>query len=519
MSLIINRILVVACLLATATQAGAQQTGRVTRRFFPDPDITINTPAFQKRHGFTNYKELRKFMTDYAAAHADNSTLSVVGKTQAGRDIMMMHVSTAGKTVKDNGRLRVMYTGCVHGNEPASTEGMLYFMQRLQTEPQLKALLGTIDFYIIPCVNVDGNQHQRRETANGTDLNRDQTMLTSPEARAMQAVAQQVDPQVYVDFHEYKPLRSSYDEVGEGRVITNPHDFMLLWSNNPNVAKSLRDEVTTRFVPAIRAAADKAKLTHHDYYTTKSLLGHAFFNIGGSSPRSTSNIMSLRGSVAMLIEVRGVALGRTSYKRRTQTVALVAETVAKTAARDEADVRHAVNEARADRSPLAVTFTPLKVQGYNLPFIDMTRCKLIEIPVDATLTAQSTPGIVRQRPEAYWLDASCAKAAEVLRQYGVQVEQTTQPRTVRITAYTVTKAGVVGGAVNGISPMGVSTTTATRAIDMPAGSYRVSTRQPLGTLACVLLEPESANGFVNYRILPAQKDSTLGVYRQEETDK
>ena len=32
-----------------------QQTGKVTRTYFPDPDIEINTPAFQKKHGFTGY--------------------------------------------------------------------------------------------------------------------------------------------------------------------------------------------------------------------------------------------------------------------------------------------------------------------------------------------------------------------------------------------------------------------------------------------------------------------------------
>jgi hypothetical protein len=38
--------------------------------------------------------------------------------------------------------------------------------------------------------------------------------------------------------------------------------------------------------------------------------------------------------------------------------------------------------------------------------------------------------------------------------------------------------------------------------------------QPLATLVTVLLEPESANGFVNYRVIDAAVNNTLGVYRK-----
>lgn len=40
--------------------------------------------------------------------------------------------------------------------------------------------------------------------------------------------------------------------------------------------------------------------------------------------------MALRGAISMLMEVRGVGLGRTSYKRRVYTVYKLAESFART---------------------------------------------------------------------------------------------------------------------------------------------------------------------------------------------
>ena len=68
--------------------------------------------------------------------------------------------------------------------------------------------------------------------------------------------------------------------------------------------------------------------------------------------------------------------------------------------------------------------------------------------------------------------------------------------------------------VAGILPLNVKTSTETRAITLPAGSYRISMSQPLATLVTVLLEPESANGFVNYRVIDAKVNNTLGIYRK-----
>ena len=61
-----KRILLILCLLLSGLPFYAQQTGKVTAKFFPDPQVDIDTPAFAKKHGFTTYREMMTFLHDLA---------------------------------------------------------------------------------------------------------------------------------------------------------------------------------------------------------------------------------------------------------------------------------------------------------------------------------------------------------------------------------------------------------------------------------------------------------------------
>lgn len=504
-----KRILIILSLLLSGLPFFAQQTGKVTSTFFPDPKMEIPTPAFAKKRGFTKYSELMNYLHSLATTYPDRVKLQIVGRTQRARDIPMIKVSNGGAD-----KLRVLYAGCVHGNEPAGTEGLLYFMKQLVTDPAQSKWLDKIDFYILPSVNIDGSEEGERPTANGIDLNRDQTLLSTPEAQMMHRVVSTVQPQVFIDFHEYKPLRASYEDVGDGRLLTNPNDFMFLWSSNPNVAPSLQTAINELYVPEASRMADVAGLKHATYFTTKSDKGDVVFNIGGSSPRSSSNIMALRGAISMLMEIRGIGLGRTSYKRRVNTVYQLAESYARTTFDHAEQIRKAVEEAAHYKGDIAVSFRSKAVADYPLTFIDILANKEVTIPVDARLATENEVTLTRPRPLAYYLDADQHRAVETLKKFGVEVEQTNTPIQLPLECYTITAAVESHDPVAGVLPLNVKTTTEVRTVTLPAGSYRVSLDQPLATLATVLLEPESANGFINYRVIEAALGKTPGIYRE-----
>ena len=129
--------------------------------------------------------------------------------------------------------------GGLHGNEPASTEGLLFFMYNLLNEDSLKSVLEDVNLSIIPMANIDGFEIQDRYAANGQDLNRDQTKLTNPEMQILKKAINEFDPHVMVDFHEYKPYRVDFVKFGEYGT-TSMFDCMFLYTGNLNVCPSIK---------------------------------------------------------------------------------------------------------------------------------------------------------------------------------------------------------------------------------------------------------------------------------------
>ncbi|HYX09491.1 MAG TPA: M14 family zinc carboxypeptidase, partial [Bacteroidales bacterium] len=103
------------------------QPEAVTQKYFPNPDIQINTPAFQKKQGFTNYAEMTDFLKKIIATHKDVVKMAFIGKTVSGKPIPILYIGKGDTTKK----VRIWLQGGLHGNEPAGTEGLLYFIQQL----------------------------------------------------------------------------------------------------------------------------------------------------------------------------------------------------------------------------------------------------------------------------------------------------------------------------------------------------------------------------------------------------
>ncbi|MGL5771546.1 MAG: M14 family zinc carboxypeptidase, partial [Bacteroidales bacterium] len=161
----------------------AQDLKRVQKKYYPNPTgLDLQTPIASKKTGYTSYKEMKKYLNELQQSNDSIMKLSVIGKTQKGKDILLVKLSDSTTSQL---KMRVMYFARIHGDEPGCTEGLLYFIDKMTKDNSLKELLNKIDFYILPMVNVDGGEKLTRQTANGIDLNRDQVRLETPEATAI----------------------------------------------------------------------------------------------------------------------------------------------------------------------------------------------------------------------------------------------------------------------------------------------------------------------------------------------
>lgn len=507
-SIYLTVLMVFVCLVSAFGQW--HEPKRVTEKFFPEPDIEINTPAFQKRRGFTTYEEMNVFLNNHIARNPLLLQMEIVGKTQKGKDIPLV---TIRKKSGNTDKLNVLFFARVHGDEPAGTESMLYFIDRIVNDPSLGYLLDKLNFFIMPMVNIDGGESFSRRTANNIDMNRDQSKLQTPEAKALHEVVNKIRPHVSVDFHEFQPLRTDFLKIAPTKALTTPWDVMLLYSGNPNVPSALRNTVDNLFLVNIRKKLDEQHLTHHTYYSSSNHYGKLSIPIGGASPRSTSNAMALKNIISLLVETRGIHLGRTSLKRRTYGGYLAALAIAETAYRNRAEVLSAIEEAQNDRSDIAVRFRSEKVADYTLPFLDLIRNELVDVTIDASFNTRSTPTQTRPLPDAYYILPTEYDAIRILQNMGVEV--TMLPTAVEIEAevHTVLSAVESASEIGGIYPVSVRVETTKRKVTLPAGTFKVDTRQKHIRAATVLLEPESSNGFVNYRVIEVETGKDVPIYR------
>jgi hypothetical protein len=119
----------------------------------------------------------------------------------------------------------------------------------------------------------------------------------------------------------------------------------------------------------------------------------------------------------------------------------------------------------------------------------------VEVPVIETRKI----GASVRRPRAYWIPPAWPEVIERLRLHGVELEQIGEPREVEVEAYRFRDVKLADAAYEGHVRVEESTASIERTpMRFPAGSVRVSTDQPLGDLAVLLLEPDSPDSFYRW---------------------
>jgi hypothetical protein len=506
-------LLGLASLVLGGCMSFSPQTAKITQEFFPDPqaDVALSTPAFQKSSGFTKHAELTAFLEQLAREHADVVRLESLGDTRKGRAIHIVHLQADSSTT--GVPLRVWMQGGLHGNEPASTEGLLVFLQDLLSDSTRAALRG-VHLAVVPMANPDGYDRQIRPAQGGLDLNRDQTKLLAPESRLLKRGFNAFAPHVAVDFHEYRPYRRDFIRFGE-RGITQIYDAMFLYSGNLNVPEVLRSFTQDVYVSAAVREVEARGLRTHDYITTRKSYGDIQFNQGSTNARASATSFALANSVSTLVEVRGVALQRDGFVRRVLTTCWIAQSFLDTARSRAADTKAVLAEAAAAVDPVVVK-SRRRVGPATIRALDLAKNEEIELEITLRDALASEATLTRERPYAYLLLPEAAAQAERLRILGVDVEELSAPRTLAVERYVVTHYARDPHPYEGVVPQTVKTEVSAVDVDFPEGTFIVRMDQPRANLAAEVLEPETSNGFVGFGVLKTNKGDELPIYRRVE---
>jgi hypothetical protein len=508
---------------ASAPTDTAPYNAAVAARF-PAPATTYSTPGLQpQRNSFTSNAEIADWLNALADKPLPAAKASVlhIGVSQQGIALPALLLTRASSpdaaSVLATGRPTVLIVAQQHGNEPAGSEAALVVAREL-AQGMLEPLLDKINVLIVPRANPDGAAAHQRNTANGIDMNRDHLLLNSPEARALAQLVRDYQPLVVLDAHEYTVVGRYLEKFGSIQKF----DALLQYAMTANLPEFLTRASEEWMRRPMVAALKNQGLSSEWYYTTSPDLDDHVVSMGGTQPDTGRNVNGLKNTVSMLLESRGVGIGRLHLQRRVHTqVTAMVSMLQSTAARAEqlgqlrSYTEREVSSQACGRTGSKATISagPTSAQ-YELTMLNPHTGADKKVLVDWNSALELQILKSRPRPCGYWLSAASTAAVERLQLLGVQVLRVVDAGSVLGDLYRTTGSGPHRaarqdgrGSIADAQPITLTEVELVRGlVDTPQGSYYVPLGQPLANLVLAALEPDTQNSFFANHILPNLSD-------------
>ncbi len=493
-----------------------------SRELMLAPDAEWVTPAEKTALGATpRYDETVAWLERLTAA-APELTLVSLGRSGEGRDVWMVVASRDGATpeaLRASGKPILLAHGGIHAGEIDGKDAGLMFLRDLTVGGRQGELLDRAHFLFVPILNVDGHErfspwgrmNQRgpaemgwRTNRRNLNLNRDFAKLDTPELRALVAAIERWQPDLYLDLHVTDGADYQYD-------ITYGWNPAHAWS--PAIAGWL-DEV-------FRPAVDRELEAWGHVPGPLVLVANGRDLAGGflgwtAGPRFSNGYGDARHLATVLVENHSLK----PYDQRVLGTYVLLAGALDVLGREFDGLRRATDADRAARrSPLPLAFgVPTGEPFPTVPF-KAIRSELELSPVSGNLVPRWTgePEEIEatvvpftrvtasaERPAAYYVPAAWGEIAERLSLHGIELERLEQAVTVEVEMYRLPDAGLAesrnpfeGHAR--VDPGELVVEKHRR--DLPAGSWRVPTDQPLGDLVMLLLEPASPDSYFQWGFL------------------
>jgi hypothetical protein len=468
--------------------------------FFPDPQVALTTPAFLKDKGFSTEEEVRLWFSNLAARLPKGQVEQMeLGTTPKGRIVRGYRIQGDHPVEHP---VRIWLQGALHGDEQATPDGVMLLVEEVLGDP---SLANKVELMVVPIANPDGYARAMRQSASGMDLNRDMMMRQSTENQILMSAFNTFKPEVSLDFHEYRPYRSDFTEIGS-RGVTAFYDNMFLGSSNVNVPEVLRAEIANYVSVATSAAADWGYRTHA-YFVPEDDQGSMRMRLGSASSRSTATNYALHNCVSALIETRGVGQGRSALKRRVHSMAVIGLAYVNKAAASPEHLREVLRTALADPlGPVVELTQPISPRRYT--FIDLAKRDTASFVFATRDYSRMQPKVRRPKPAYYALNAAAFSPELVRSGFFAAAERQTLLNQ-QAMAYTVVRQSEGFGA-NNQRTQKVECTQVPTAI---SGDFVILSMDAIQSrLWYELMEPELDNSLVRNGLIESSIGAQLPIY-------
>jgi len=120
------------------------------------------------------------------------------------------------------------------------------------------------------------------------------------------------------------------------------------------------------------------------------------------------------------------------------------------------------------------------------------------VTLEVPLLRLTEPALELPRPKGYWVPPTYPEVIGKLRRHGIYLEITREPVEAEVDLYELRSFELAEEAFEGRMRVSAELETVHRRQRFPEGSAWVPTDQPLGTLACLLLEPQGEDSFFQW---------------------
>jgi len=121
-----------------------------------------------------------------------------VGQSVEGREINLIKIG--------HGETKILLWSQMHGDESTATMSLFdlcnFFSRHDDLDPLRVVLLDQVSIFIVPMLNPDGAELNRRRNALDIDLNRDAVRLISPESQILKHLCDSIKPQFGFNLHD-----------------------------------------------------------------------------------------------------------------------------------------------------------------------------------------------------------------------------------------------------------------------------------------------------------------------------
>lgn len=404
--------------------------------------------------------------------------------------------------------ITVIIFGGIHSGECAGKEALCQMIGELAAG-QHADWLQSMRIVAIPSLSPDSNMRRavdnrpgqvgpqegmgQRPNAQGLDLNRDFIKLESPEIRALVDACNQFQADVLIDLHTTNGSQHRYE-----LTYDPPHHPLT----PPGITELLRGKL----LPYVTSKAKEASLDM--FYYGNFDRSHSRWTTYGYQGRYSTNYMGLRGGIGILSEAYSYA----DYPTRiAASHALVKHTL------DYVRQQPAAIIAASRLAPLPSSGTPLPLEAEVAPFDQpVTLLGYHPDPAPQGVTREPHDYVVQYfgrfeptrtaaAPSAYWIPSDAKKIIALLDHHGIQYSEQRPPEAEQLQAFRITSSEQAERPFQGHRMVSLDGNWQdANPADLSTGVW-VPLQQPLGRVAAVLLQPESADSIATWNVVPFEQ--------------